>query len=259
MIRPICLCCLVLSAACNAVRPAQADDITVFAAASLKTALDAVAADWKATTGDAVSISYGGTSALARQIQQGAPADIFVSSSSDWMNVLAEGGMIQAETRRDLFGNTLVLVAHDATLPPVQIGPDLDLAGLLAGGKLSMALVDSVPAGQYGKAALEHLGLWPSVKANVVQSENVRAALSLVALGEAPLGIVYGSDAIADDGADDAVTVIGTFPTDSHPVITFPAAMVANSDTPGAAAFLDHLSSDAADAIFAAQGFLILN
>ncbi len=259
MIRATCLCCLVLCAACTGLRPAQADELTIFAAASLKTALDAVAADWQAATGDTVSISYGGTSALARQIQQGAPADIFVSSSSDWMNVLAESGRIQAGTRRDLFGNTLVLVAHDAGLPSVKIGPDLDLAGMLAGRKLSMALVDSVPAGQYGKAALDHLGLWSSVKANVVQSENVRAALSLVALGEAPLGIVYGSDAIADDAADDAVTVIGTFPTDTHPLITFPAALVADSDAPGAAPFLHHLSSDAADAIFAAQGFLILN
>jgi molybdate transport system substrate-binding protein len=259
MIRPLLHRLLFLCAASVAALPVQADEITVFAAASLKTALDAVAADWRTATGTKVTISYGGTPTLAKQIEQGAPADIFISASPDWMDTLQKNAKIETATRRDLFGNTLVLVAHDANLPLVNMGPDLDLAGMLAGGKLSMALVDSVPAGQYGKAALEHLGLWSSVQANVVQSENVRAALSLVALGEAPLGIVYGSDAIADDGAENAVSVIGTFPSDSHPPITYPAALVADHDTPGAAAFLDHLSSDAADAIFATQGFLILN
>ncbi len=237
---------------------AQAEEITVFAAASLKNALDAIAADWQAETGTAVVISYAGSSALAGQIQQGAPADLFVSAAVNWMDALEEENLIKPETRIDLLGNTLVLVGHgDAA--PVEIGPDFDLAGLLDGGKLSMALVDSVPAGQYGKAALESLGVWSAVEADVAQSENVRAALALVATGEAPYGIVYGSDAIADDEATDDVTVVGTFPPESHDPIVYPAAVVATSARPEAEAFLDYLSSDAADAIFTGQGFGLLN
>jgi molybdate transport system substrate-binding protein len=152
----------------------------------------------------------------------------------------------------------LVLIAH-GTAAQVSIDAKLDLVGLLQGGKLSMAMVDSVPAGQYGKAALENLGLWSLVEPSVVQSENVRAALALVARGEAPLGIVYGSDAIADDASGGAVTVIGTFPAETHPAIIYPAALVADRNNAAAAAFLDYLSSPEADAIFAAQGFAILN
>ena len=238
----------------------RAEEITVFAAASLKTALDAAAADWQAGTGNTVVIAYGGSAALARQIEQGAPADLFISASKQWMDKLAEGDLIAAETRRDILGNTLVLVAHGKDAPPVTIAAGFDLAGLLGDGKLSMALVDSVPAGQYGKEALENLGVWPSVEANVAQSENVRAALALVALGEAPYGIVYASDAIADDEAKDQVSVVGTFPADSHKPIVYPAAVVKGSAHAGAAAgFMAHLSSDAGDAIFAAQGFAILN
>ena len=237
---------------------AQAEDVTVFAAASLKNALDAVAADWQAETGNTVTISYAGSSALAGQIQEGAPADLFVSAAVNWMDTLEEEGLIKADTRVDLLGNTLVLVGHgDAA--PVEIGPGFDLAGLLDGGKLSMALVDSVPAGQYGKAALESLGVWEAVEPSVAQSENVRAALALVTAGEAPFGIVYGSDAVADDEAEDQVTVVGTFPEDSHDPIVYPAAVVASSAKPEAEAFLDYLSSDAADAIFTGQGFSLLN
>ena len=239
---------------------ARADQITVFAAASLKTALDAVATDWQARTGHSAVIAYAGSSALAKQIQQGAPADLFISASRQWMDTLADSDLILPDSRRDILGNTLVLIAHGNDAPPVTIAPGLDLAGLLAGGKLSMALVDSVPAGQYGKAALESLGLWASVEPQVAQSENVRAALSLVALGEAPYGIVYASDAIADDGADDAVSVVGTFPADSHKPVTYPAAITRGSTNAAVAAgFMAYLSSDAGDAIFAAQGFTILN
>ena len=239
---------------------ARADQITVFAAASLKTALDAVATDWQARTGHSAVIAYAGSSALAKQIQQGAPADLFISASRQWMDTLADSDLILPDSRRDILGNTLVLIAHGNDAPPVTIAPGLDLAGLLAGGKLSMALVDSVPAGQYGKAALESLGLWASVEPQVAQSENVRAALSLVALGEAPYGIVYASDAIADDGADDAVSVVGTFPANSHPPIVYPAAITRGSANRTVAAdFMAYLSSDAGDAIFAAQGFAILN
>lgn len=239
--------------------PAAAEEITAFAAASLKDALDAVAAEWQAETGNTATVSYAGSSQLAAQIQEGAPADLFVSAAVNWMDALEADGLIKPETRVDLLGNTLVLVAHGSGAAPVEIGPGFDLAGLLAGGKLSMALVDSVPAGQYGRAALESLGLWPSVEGSVAQSENVRAALALVAQGEAPFGIVYGSDAMADDGADDQVSVVGTFPEESHPPIVYPAAVVATSRRPEAEAFLDYLSSDAADAVFAGQGFTVLD
>lgn len=244
----------------QALLPARlsAETVTVFAAASLKTALDAVAAGWEAETGDEVLISYAGSPQLAAQIQAGAPADVFVSAAPAWMDVLEDDGLIRPGTRVDLLGNTLVLVAHGEAAP-VALGPGLDLAGLLGGGRLSMALVDSVPAGQYGRAALEALGAWEAVEPLVAQSENVRAALALVASGEAPYGVVYGSDAVAAREAGDDVTVVGAFPASSHPPIIYPAALVAGGDGPGAAAFLDHLSSDAARAVFEAQGFSVLD
>jgi molybdate transport system substrate-binding protein len=229
--------------------PAKAE-VTVFAAASLKTALDDIAADYTATTGVRIVLSYGGTPALAKQIAQGAPADLFLSASTAWMDDLAAKGVIQTGSRRDLLGNSLILVAYDP-LPPVEITPALDLVGLLGDGKLSMALVDAVPAGQYGKEALEQLGLWAGVEASVVQSENVRAALKLVETGEAPLGIVYASDAVAGDG----VSVLGTFPADSHTPIVYPAALTVTS-VAEAEEFLDYLETPEAEAVFLANGFL---
>lgn len=237
---------------------AMADDLTIFAASSLKNALDPIATAWQAQTGDSVVISYDSSAKLAKQIEQGAPADLYISASESWMNTLAEGNLIKPETRKDILGNTLVLIASGSDAPLVTLAPNLDLAGLIGTGKLSMALVDSVPAGQYGKEALETLGLWPSVQANVAQSENVRAALALVAAGEAPFGIVYGSDAIADDASGNKVTVVGTFPADSHQPILYPVAQLASSTAPNAQAFLDALSSPASGAIFAAQGFTVL-
>jgi molybdate transport system substrate-binding protein len=201
-------------------------------------------------------IAYAGSPALARQIQAGAPADLYISASAQWMDVLEAEGLVAPGSRRDILGGALVLVAHGRDAAPVAIGPGFDLAGMLDGGRLAMAMVDSVPSGQYGKEALVSLGLWESVKAQVVQSENVRAALALVARGEAPLGIVYASDAVADDAAGDQVSVVGTFPRGSHRPIVFPAAVIAGAIHAEAAAdFLVYLSSDAADAIFAAQGF----
>ncbi len=234
--------------------PALAEEVVVFAAASMKTALDAVAAEFEAATGHGVTISYGGSNALAQQILQGAPADIFVSAAVDWMDVVEEAGLVVPGTRADLLGNSLVLVAHDPAAAQVEIGPGLDLPGMLAGGRLSMAMVDAVPAGQYGRAALESLGLWAGVEGSLAQSENVRAALALVATGETPLGIVYASDAVAEAG----VTVIGTFPADSHPPIRYPVALLTAAAEAADRAFLQALSEPAADAIFAAQGFAVL-
>lgn len=236
----------------------MAEEITVFAASSLKTALDQIASDWQAETGNTLVISYEGSAKLAKQIQEGAPADLFISASKKWMDTLAEEKLIVETSRKDILGNTLVLIAAGADATPIEIDQGFDLKSLLGDGKLSMATVDSVPAGQYGKEALEHLGIWTSVEANVAQSDNVRAALALVATGEAPYGIVYASDAIADDDSGNKVTVVATFPADSHKPIVYPAAVLAASTKPEAQAFLDALSTDAAAAVFTAQGFTVL-
>lgn len=232
-------------------RPAAAEEVVVFAAASLKNALDAVAADFQADTGHQVTISYAGSNALARQILQGAPADVFISAAVNWMDEVEKGGLVLA--RRDLLGNSLVLIASGKDAPAVSITPGFDLAGLLGDGKLSMAMVDAVPAGQYGKAALEALGVWKTVEGAVAQSENTRAALALVSAGEAPFGIVYATDAAADDN----VTVVGTFPADSHGPIIYPAALLRGASDPADRAFFQALSSDKAAARFREYGFLM--
>lgn len=235
--------------------PAHADEVVVFAAASMKTALDRVAMEFEASTDHQVTVSYAGSNALAKQIIEGAPADIFLSSAVNWMDEVENAGLVAGSARKDLLGNRLVLIAHGKDAPTVNIAPGFDLAGLLGDGVLSMAMVDAVPAGQYGKAALESLGVWPAVEPKVAQAENVRAALGLVASGEAPFGIVYASDAAADN----AVTVVGTFPADSHPPIVYPLALLTTAADSADRAFYDALSSEAAAAIFAAQGFQILN
>lgn len=232
--------------------PALADDISVFAAASLGNALDVVAAGYEAETGNRLVIAYAGSSVLAQQIRQGAPADIFISANSDWMDFLASEGLIADQTRRDLLGNSLVLIAQGAA-SPVEISPDLDLAGLLGNGRLAMALVDAVPAGIYGKAALSSLGLWDTVAPRVAQTDNVRAALALVALGEAPFGIVYATDAAASPD----VTVIGTFPPDSHPPIVYPVAALKGRDTALTLDALAYLQGASASAAFAREGFAL--
>jgi len=173
---------------------------------------------------------------------------------TDWFNPDPHSWVAALERHVAAARGSLVLVAHGAGAPQVEIGKDLDLNGLLADGKLSMAMVDSVPAGQYGKAALESLGLWKGVAPSVAQAENVRDALKLVALGEAPLGIVYASDAVAEPG----VSVVGTFPPDSHPAIAYPVALLTGAADQADRDFLKALSEPAADAIFAAQGFKVM-
>lgn len=252
MTRRLALACVL---AASLAPPALAEDVVVFAASSMKTALDAVAAGFQASTGHQVTISYAGSGQLARQIIQGAPADIFVSAAVDWMDAVEQDGLVAAGTRRDLFGNTLVLVAHGQDAAPVTIGPGFDLPGLLGQGKLAMAMIDSVPAGQYGKAALTHLGLWDAIAPSVAQADNVRAALALVATGEAPYGIVYATDAAATEN----VTVVATFPADSHPPIIYPGALLTNAADAADLAFFEVLMSDLGDATFAEQGFAILN
>ena len=231
-----------------------AEDVTVFAAASLTGALDRVAAAWAAKTGHSAVMSYAGSSTLAQQIQQGAPADIFISASVDWMDAVAASGDLRGGTRRDILGNALVLIAHGPDAAPVTIDASLDLAGMLGDDRLAMAMVDAVPAGIYGKAALDHFGLWGGIADRVAQTDNVRAALALVALGEAPYGIVYATDANAAEN----VTIIATFPPESHPAIVYPLARLAGRDGTGVAALVAYLQGDAARAAFVRQGFAVL-
>jgi molybdate transport system substrate-binding protein len=233
---------------------AEAQELLVFAAASLKDALDAALVDYTADSGRAVVASYASSSTVARQIEQGAPADLFISANPEWMDYLAERGLINADSRADLLGNGLVLVAPKDSGVGVEISPGFDLPGALAGGHLAMGDPDHVPAGTYGKAALESLGVWRAVAPAVVRADNVRAALALVARGEAPLGIVYRSDAMADPN----VRVVAVFPPDSHLPIIYPLAVTAESKHPGAAELALFLRSEAAALAFERYGFTML-
>lgn len=234
---------------------AQAGGLVIFAAASLKNALDEIAADWsKSTSKPMPRISYAASSALAKQIEQGAPADMFISADTDWMDYAAKKDLIQADTRFNLLGNKIVLIAPRDSKATVDVKQGVDLATVLAGGRLAMGNVDAVPAGKYGKAALEKLGAWNGVKDQVAQSDNVRAALLLVARGEAPLGIVYATDATAESN----VKIVGTFPEDSHPPIIYPAALTKDTKAADARPFLDHLKSARARPAFEKQGFTVL-
>lgn len=219
-------------------------DARVFAAASLKTALDEVGQLYRAETGNTVVAAYAGSSVLARQIAQGAPADIFISANSDWMDSLDTAGQVQE--RVDLLGNRLVVITgasgSAAEGQPLTIGP----------GRVAMAMVASVPAGIYGREALTSLGLWDDIEARVVQTDNVRAALRLVAIGAAQSGIVYHTDAMAEP----RVQIAGTFPEDSHTPIIYPAGLLTGA-RPESQAFWRFLQSDAAREVFRKHGFLI--
>jgi molybdate transport system substrate-binding protein len=234
---------------------AQSRDVVVFAAASLKNALDEAAAAWMRDSGRRVVVSYAASNALARQIEAGAPADIFFSADLDWMDYAASKRLIQPESRVSLLGNSLVLIAPKGSTAQVELNPGLDLASFLGSNRLAMGHVNAVPAGKYGKAALEHLGAWAGVKDKVAQTENVRAALLLVSRGEAPLGIVYKTDAASDPN----VTIVGTFPEGSHPPIVYPVALTKDSANPEAIEFLGFLRSDKAKPFFEKQGFTLLN
>ncbi len=245
---------LVLSTFGNAPE-AQSGKVLVFAAASLKTALDEINAQWQGRTGKRAVVSYAASSALAKQIEQGAPADIFISADLDWMEYLAERKLIRPETRSDLLSNRLVLIAPKGTNLQVDIKPGFPLASLLGQGHLALANTDAVPAGKYSKAALEMLGVWELVKGRIAQAENVRAALLLVSRGEAPLGIVYESDAVSDP----SVVTVGILPDAMHPRIIYPIALTSGSTSPDAGGFLDELKSPQARTIFEKQGFTMLN
>jgi molybdate transport system substrate-binding protein len=233
---------------------AQSSAPLVFAAASLKNALDDAAAQWSRQSGKKVTISYGSSSALAKQIEAGAPAQMFLSADLDWMDYLAGKNLIKPETRANLLANRIVLVAPKDSDVSLAIAPGFALVSALAGGRLAMANTNSVPAGRYGKAALEKLGVWDTVKGSIAQAMDVRAALTLVARKEAPLGIVYRTDAAAEP----SVKIVGFFPEDTHPPIIYPLALTAAASHPDAVSFLIFLRSAAARPAFEKQGFTVL-
>ena len=238
--------------------PARAADegVLVFAAASLKNALDDVIAAYAKHDKTKVTASYAASSALAKQIEQGAPAQIFMSADLDWMDYLAQRQLIVDGSRKNLLGNSLVLVARkDSKQGEVEIGKGFDLASLLGDGRLAVGTIQSVPAGKYAKAALESLGSWAGVENKLAQAENVRAALALVAQGEAPLGIGYKTDVASDP----KLKIVGTFPADSHPPIIYPVALTkVGGDSKEAAEFLKFLSSSTAKDAFEKQGFQLI-
>jgi molybdate transport system substrate-binding protein len=246
---------LAVPAVGGARRPAIAQEgrVVVFAAASLKNALDDVAAKWQHDTGKHAVVSYAASPTLAKQIENGAPADIFISADLKWMDYLQQRNLIDPKTRVDLLGNSLVLIAPKDSPVTVTIGPSFALRKLLGGGRLAMADPAAVPAGLYGKAALTKLGVWPTVADRVAAAENVRAALLLVARGEAPLGIVYQTDAAVEPG----VKIVATFPPGSLPPIVYPMALTKTAQ-PDAAAFAGYLRGPAAGKLFEAQGFTVL-
>jgi molybdate transport system substrate-binding protein len=233
---------------------ARADDVLVLAAASLKNALDDAIAGYKPESGKIVA-SYGASSALAKQLENGAGADIFISADLDWMDDVQKHDLIDKATRKNLLGNEIVLVAPAAGNPAkVEIKPSFPLGTMLKDGRLAMADPAAVPAGKYGKAALEKLGVWDSVSNHIAAAENVRAALAFVSRGETPYGIVYATDAAADKG----VAIVGVFPADTHPPIIYPIALIATSKNPEARKFLSYLESPAAAGFFQKQGFAVL-
>jgi molybdate transport system substrate-binding protein len=245
---------LVLSwSASSTLAQAAEAKLVIFAAASLKDALDEANAAYQREKGQETATSYAASSTLAKQIEAAAPADIFISADLDWMDYLAKRNLIKPETRANLLGNRLVLIAPVASDGKFDIAPNFPLARALGDGRLAIADPDSVPAGKYAKAALEALGVWSSVANKLAPAENVRATLLLVSRGEAPLGIVYQTDANSDKG----VQVVGTFPDNTHPPIIYPIAVVAASTNAGDLGYLGFLKSSTARQIFEKQGFTV--
>ena len=243
-----------LGSAWGTAATAQDAKLVIFAAASLKDALDEVNAAYQRDKEQETTTSYNASSTLAKQIEEGAPADIFISADPDWMYYLAKKDLIKLETRVDLLGNRLVLIAPVDSAVKLSIGPNFPLAQALGDGRLAIADPRSVPAGKYGRVALAALGVWSSVADKLAPAENVRATLALVSRGEAPLGIVYQTDANSDKG----VQIVGAFPDNTHPPIVYPIAVVAESTNPGAPGYVAFLRSPTARSIFEEQGFSVL-
>lgn len=243
---------LAISFAAFLVPVATAQNLTVLAAASLKDALDQIATQYQQRGGDKPAISYAASSALARQIENGAPADIFISADLDWMVYVEKRNLLKAGTKTSLLRNEIVLVAPASSKANIEIKPGFPLAQALGNDRLAMADPDFVPAGKYGKASLEALGVWTSVAGRLIRAENVRDALRFVSRGEAPLGIVYRTDAAADKN----VRIVAAFPGNTHPPIIYPAALLNAGKSADAAKFFDFIKSSAALDIFRKHGFV---
>ena len=233
---------------------AQSKNVVILAAASLKNALDDASTAWTKQSGKTTKISYAASSQLAKQIEAGIPADLFISADVPWVDYVAERKLIKPGSRFDFLGNEIVLIARKDSKIDLRIDKDFALRAALGEGRLAMANVDTVPAGKYGKASLQALGVWSSVADRVAQAENVRMAMTLVSRGEAPLGIVYRTDAAVDSN----VRIVGTFPASSHPPIIYPMALLASSTNPDAEALVAYLKSSQARPFFEKQGFTVL-
>lgn len=243
-----------LPCACLLLAPlaVYADEVLVFAAASLKPSLDKIIASAEVAALGSVKVSYAASSQLAKQIEAGAPAALFVSADQAWMNYVDEKKLLAAGSRTNLLGNRLVMIAPKDSTLKLDLAPGVDIASALGPeGHLALAEPNSVPAGKYAKDALTHLGVWDQVSARVVSAENVRAALNFVARAEAPLGVVYRSDAVSES----SVRVVATFPESTHAPIVYPAALVAGHASPGARKLLELLHSAPEQAIFREYGF----
>jgi len=249
-LRLLVVCWAIL--ACGA--QAADKDVTVFAAASLTNALQDIGTDFNATGGTQVKFSFAASSLLARQIEGGAEADLFISADTDWMNYLADRNLIQTASRKDILSNRLVLITEKASAAQLEIKPGFPLAQALGNGRLAVADPDTVPAGRYARAALTSLGVWGTVAEKLVRAENVRVALTYVARGEAPLGIVYETDAKSEPG----VRIVGVFPADSHLPITYPAALTTHGTSAQAKAFMAYLQEEKSAAVFKKYGFIVL-
>lgn len=249
------LATLALCAIAVAQPAAAIETLSVFAAASLRNALDDANRAFRKISGVKIIASYAASSALAKQIEQGAPTDVYVSANIKWMDYLSEKNLIDAPTRVNLLGNALVLIAPTSSkLDHIAIGKGFDIAKLAGDGRIAIANVKAVPAGLYAKAALENLGAWQAAEPKLAMAENVRATLAYVARSETPLGIVYATDAKVEP----KVKTIGVFPQDSHPPVTYPVAATADSKNPYVKRYLSFLRSSAAKAIFEKYGFSFL-
>lgn len=232
---------------------AQAADATVYAATSLKDALGEVGKAYEADNGKKIDISFAASSALARQIEAGATADVFMSADTDWMDYLQQRQLIDVSSRKNLLSNRLVLIAEQNSQISLKISNGFDLKGALGDGRLSVADPDSVPAGKYARTALTSLGVWNGVADRLVRAENVRVALTYVARGEAPLGIVYETDAKSEP----KVKIVNVFPADSHLPITYPLALTPNASST-ARDFITYVEGPKAADIFKKYGFIVL-
>jgi len=249
------LCAVAPFACAEAAKAAdKAGTVTVFAASSLTDALQELGADFTKSSGIPVRFSFAASSALARQIESGAPADVFFSADIEWMDYLETRHLIQSESRHDVLGNRLVLIAPASSTIDLKIEANFDLGRALGAGRLATGDPDSVPVGRYARAALTSLGVWNTVASRLVRADNVRAALAFVDRGETPLGIVYETDAMIDPG----VRVVDVFPEDTHPPITYPVALTTGAKS-GAAQFADYARSPTAGAVFKKYGFVPLH